>query len=273
MSGTTSTERCDLALSTPAGRITTSIEVPTGFVPVTAIVPLGRELAAQAQQLEIDAATQEGRQVSCRQGCAACCRMLVPLSAPEAFHLSDAVTRLPEAARARIHERLEHTRAALETAGLLPGLQALAETTHPVSDEELEPTNRAYYALRLPCPFLEADRCTVYDHRPSACRDLLVTSPAEWCNDLEHQPVNTLPVSVRVSTALGLLWASLRQEAPRLIPLPVALEWAHRHAPERATGSKGTDLLDTFLDKLWRLLSQEFAARQVPPASAPPSQP
>ena len=33
------TERFDIALNTPAGRLTTAVEVPTGFVPVTAIVP------------------------------------------------------------------------------------------------------------------------------------------------------------------------------------------------------------------------------------------
>ncbi len=264
MSGSTTTEHCELALATPAGRITTSVEVPTGFVPVTAIIPLGRQLAAQAQQLEVEAVQAAGQSISCRQGCAACCRMLVPMSAPETFPLLDAVRQLPESDRARLHERLDRTLAALERAGLRSKLQALADTTRPMSDEELEPLNRAYFALRVPCPFLENERCTIYEHRPSACRDLLVTSPPEWCEDVEHHPVQSVPVSVRLGTALGLLWASLRQDAPRLIPLPLALEWAERHEAERTTGGKGSALLDSFLDKLWRLLSQEFAARKVP---------
>lgn len=264
MSGSTSTEHCELSLATPTGRITTSIEVPTGFVPVTAIIPLGRQLAAQAQQLEIEAVQRDGRSISCRQGCAACCRMLVPLSAPETFPLLDAVRRLPESERARLRERLDRTWAALERAGLRSKLQTLADTTRPISDEELEPLNRAYFALRVPCPFLENERCTVYEHRPSACRDLLVTSPPEWCEDVERHPVQSVPISVRLGTALGLLWANLRREAPRLIPLPLALEWAEQHEPERTSGSNGLALLDTFLDTLWRLLGQEFTARNVP---------
>lgn len=273
MSGSTPTERCELALSTPAGRITTAVEVPTAFVPVTAIVPLGRQLAAQAQQLEVEAVEREGCQVSCRQGCAACCRMLVPVSAPEVFHLRDALNRLPESDRARLLQRVGQTQAALEAAGLLDRLRAVADTDRAIADEELEPLNHAYYALRLPCPFLDHEQCAIYEHRPAACRELLVTSPAEWCDDLAQNPVQAVPVSVRLSTALGLLWAGLRQEAPRLIPLPVALDWADRHQAEQATGGKGPDILDQFLDKLWRLLSQEFTARQSTQAPAPPPQP
>lgn len=264
MSGSTTTEYCELALTTPAGRITASVEMPTGRVPVLALIPLGRQLASQAQQLEIEALQRDGRSVSCRQGCAACCRRLISLSAPEAFPLRDAVHRWPEADRARLRKRLDRTVAALEGAGLRSKLQALTEASRPISDDELEPLTRTYAALRLPCPFLEAERCTIYEHRPSACRDLLVTSPPEWCEDVAHHPVQSVPVSVRLSTALGRLWDNLRREAPRLIPLPLALEWAEQHEPERTTGGKGLELLDIFLDTLWRLLSQEFSAQEVP---------
>ncbi len=270
MNGSSTTERCELALATPAGRITTSVEIPTGFVPVTAIVPLARQLAAQAQQLDVDIVQREGRTISCRQGCAACCRMLVPMSAPEALTLWRYVLSLPDSERERFEARLARTLATLDAAGLLNRLEAVAETDRTITDEELEPLNEAYYALRLPCPFLEAEDCAIYEQRPAACRELLVTSPAEWCHNMAENPVEPVPVSVRMSTALGLLWASLRGEPPRLIPLPVALRWAERHAAEQETGGKGTDLLDTFLDKLWRLLSQEFTRRQ---SQSPPPQP
>lgn len=264
MSESSTTERCELALSTPAGRITTSVEVPTAFVPVTAIVPLARQLAAQAQQLEVESVQQNDATISCRQGCAACCRMLVPMSVPEAFTLREHVRRLPAANQERIQSRMAQTSAALEAAGLLAKLDAVADTDTPISDEALEPLNQAYYALRLPCPFLEAEQCSIYDQRPAACRELLVTSPAEWCNDMEHNPVQAVPVSIRLSTALGLLWSAIKGDAPRLIPLPVALAWADRHAADATTGRPGTELLDTLLDRLWRLLSQEFTQRQTP---------
>ena len=88
-------ERFQVSLQTPAGPIATEISVPTGFVPVTSIVPLMRSLGEQAQVLEEQQALRSGQSVSCRNGCAACCRMLVPLSPPEVFTLQASIERLP----------------------------------------------------------------------------------------------------------------------------------------------------------------------------------
>src|SRR4029077_17376339 len=87
-------ERFEVALNTPAGRLTTAIDVPTGFIPITAIVPVTRRLGDEAAQLEIQQATAAGQTISCRKGCAACCRMLVPVSAPEAVALREYVEQL-----------------------------------------------------------------------------------------------------------------------------------------------------------------------------------
>jgi Fe-S-cluster containining protein len=252
------TERYDVALNTPAGRLTTAIDVPIGFVPITAIVPAMRRLGEEAERLEERRAAEAGRSISCRIGCAACCRMLVPLSPPEAFALKDYVASLPEDRRHDIAQRLTETKNHLEEHGLLNQLSAVAEgaTTH--SDEEFEPLNRAYYALRMPCPFLEQEMCSIYEARPAACRELLVTSPAEWCQDLVHNPVQPVPVPVRMGSALGLLWGELTQSAPRLIPLPLAMDWAERHQAENQPRWQGTALLDQALDKVWRFLSQAF---------------
>ncbi|MBH0179097.1 MAG: AMP-binding protein [Nitrospira sp.] len=46
------TERYEIALNTRAGRLTTAVDVPTAFVPVTAIVPLMRRLGEEAQALK-----------------------------------------------------------------------------------------------------------------------------------------------------------------------------------------------------------------------------
>jgi Fe-S-cluster containining protein len=40
------------------------------------------------------------------------------------------------------------------------------------------------YDWRVPCVFLDdAERCTVYDARPTPCGSLYVYSPPEWCSD------------------------------------------------------------------------------------------
>jgi hypothetical protein len=187
--------------------------------------------------------------------------MLVPLSPPEAFALLGYVEQLPAERRAAILERMAGTQALLQSCGLLDRLWTVANATAPIADEELDPLNRAYYALRHPCPFLEDEMCTIYEARPAACRELLVTSPAELCNDLIHNLVTPLPVSIRIGTVLGLLWGSLTNASPRLIPLPLALDWAEQHSSESRRTWPGAVLIDELLDKMWRFLSQEFHIR------------
>jgi Fe-S-cluster containining protein len=252
-------ERLDLSIATPAGPVTATVEVSTGFVPVTQIVPLLRRLGQQAQALEQQRTTAVGQAVSCARGCAACCRMLVPVSVPEAFALRDMVATLPESRRTSIRHALAGTAARLEQAGLLAQLRQVAETDRPITDDMMEPVNRAYYALKLPCPFLENEACSIYEDRPAACRELLVTSPADWCQDMVNKPVRAIPVPLRVSTILGLLWSDLNGSPPRLIPLPLALDWAERHADDNRAGWKARILLDKALDTIWRFLSRQSA--------------
>ena len=261
MVGDKSVERFEVSLNTPAGLLTMPVEVPTGFVPVTAIVPLMRRLSEQAQALEERMSIASGHPISCRMGCAACCRMLVPVSAPEAFALKDMIQALPDARRARLMNKLSEARARVEQAGLLARLTDVAETTQPLTDEEMEPVNREYYALRMPCPFLENETCSIYEDRPAACRELLVTTPAELCQDMVKNEVQALAVPVRISTVLGALWSELVGGPTRLIPLPIALDWAERHSAERSLVWKGTQLLEKALDKVWRYLNQELAHR------------
>lgn len=255
-------ERFNISLTTPAGELTTSVEAPTTLVPISAIVPLTRRLGEEATALESTHEQEAGRPISCQKGCAACCRMLVPVSAPEAFALKAMVDALPEERRNVLLDKMNQAQARLEKAGLLARLTALGETTNaPLSDEDMEPINREYYALRMACPFLEDEKCSIYEDRPAACRELLVTTPADLCEDLIKNPVRSLPAPVRVGTVLALLWSELTGTPPTLIPLPLALNWAEKHAAEGHSMWPGTQLLEQMLEKVWRLLEQEFATR------------
>lgn len=254
-------ERFEVALNTPAGRLTTAIDVPTGLIPIASIIPLTRRLGEEAAQLEVQRATETGQTISCRIGCAACCRMLVPLSAPEAFTLRDYVGQLPVDRQTLLLNRLSDTKDRLIREGLWSQLNDTAEASTMAPDEELESINRSYYALRVPCPYLENELCSIYEARPAACRELLVTSPAELCQDQVQNPVAPLPVSMRMSSILGLAWGTLTDSPPRLIPLPMALEWAERHEEESRRTWPGSALLDQVLDQMWRFLSQAFQKR------------
>ncbi len=266
-------ERLEVSLNTPAGQCTSQVEVPTSFVPVAALVQPMRRLGEQALALEERKSLAAGKTISCRMGCAACCRMLVPISAPEAFALQEAIGKLPPQRRQVTLQRVAEARSRIEQAGLLTRLTEIAESQRQLTDEEFEATNRDYYALRMPCPFLEHEVCSIYEDRPAACRELLVTTPAELCQDLAANPVRPLPVAVRISTALALLWSDLVGGPARLIPLPLALEWADRHATEGAQTWQGPHLLEKALDKVWRLLNEAFNHQAAWPSGKLPRKP
>lgn len=261
MSNESVVEHFEISLHTPSGEVTTAVGVPTSFVPVTSILPLMRSLGEEAQALEQRRLFEAGRTVSCQKGCAACCRMLVPISAPEAFALANRIEQSDGGERTRLLAQLDLANQQLAKAGLLKQLIALAESTDPVTDEAIEPLNRAYYALRMPCPFLDHEVCSIYEDRPAACRELAVTSPATDCHDMTNVAIQPVPVAVRISTTLSLLWAELTETAPRLIPLPLAVDWAARHRAEQTQTWAGTELFEKALDKIWRYLSQEKARR------------
>jgi Fe-S-cluster containining protein len=202
-------ERLQVSVDTPAGTVNMPVELASGYVPVTSIVPVMRQVGEKALALEQARALETGQAVSCRMGCAACCRPLVPLSPPEAFALHDTVQALPEPERQRLDAKFATAKARLEQAGLWSRLNDVAESERQLTDQDVEETNRSYYALRMPCPFLEDEVCSIYQDRPSACRELLVVSPAELCQDIVQNPVRPLPVPVRISTVLGMLWGEL----------------------------------------------------------------
>ena len=251
-----SLERLNLTITTTSGDLQAQIDVPTGFIPITKIVPVLRSLGDQAQDLEIARTNRAGKTISCQKGCAACCRPMIPVSPPEAFALVEAIKDLPQDHQNRIKQNLTQTKERLQNAGLLTALQDLTDSPRQHSDDDLDSLNRAYYALRLPCIFLENEICSIYEHRPAGCRGHLVTSPPEWCQDMEKNPIQALHIPLRAGTVLSLLWADLTGEAVRLMPLPLAFEWAEKHQDLNTQTWKGFELMKRAMDGLEKFLHQ-----------------
>jgi Fe-S-cluster containining protein len=255
-----STERLNLTITTTSGDLQAQVDVPTNLIPITNIVPVIRSLGDQAQDLEVANTLQTGKTISCQKGCAACCRQMIPISPPEAFALVEAIHTLPQEHQDRIKQNLAQTHLRLQMAGLLSTLQDLANSPRQQTDEDLDSLNRAYYALRLPCIFLENEICSIYAHRPAACRGHLVSSPAELCQDMVNNPIQELHIPIRAATILSLLWADLTGGPVRLMPLPIACEWANRHQDLNTPTWNGLELMQKAMDGLGKFLQQSFAA-------------
>lgn len=215
------------------------IDVATRFGPLRGGVPLPdapirlAEFAYQLFSLEdrivgqaIQAATASGaRSISCGPGCGACCRQAVPISVPEAFLLRDLVLSMPQARRSEILQRFEAIQLRLQTANLDVELHA-GETHH----DRWMRVGLKYFSLGMPCPFLEDESCSIHPHRPTVCREFLVTSPAQECQDPGSGKTQTIDLAFSLTHCLARLTAILMEEEPQLIPMPLALEWAEEHA-------------------------------------------
>lgn len=176
------------------------------------------------------AARKDGQRVTCAKGCAACCRMqLVPITPTEAYALLRIVESLPAERASELRARFSDRVARLEAAGLADFFRE----ADPFSKAEPMRENMTrYFELGLACPFLEDDACSVYESRPFACREHLVTTPKELCDDPLTQPVRTVPRILGVGQAVLATAAELGCGGGKMIPLVLALEYAQAHREE-----------------------------------------
>lgn len=181
--------------------------------------------------------------VSCAVGCSACCRQLVPIREMEARRLAAFVRGLPEAKRAKILERFALAAERVKERGLRERID---------ERDRLEPAERVelkldYFALGIACPFLEEERCGVYDERPIVCREHLVTSPAAACEDLRAGAIRSLPMH-RTDPAVAKLEA--RPGGPKWIALIDSLAWVEAHPEDEAERRDPREMIEEFLEEL-----------------------
>lgn len=219
-----------LRLSVGDLRVVHPIAVPSGPVEAAEIVP-----ALQGLVNAVVEAAEAGKTVSCRKGCGACCRQLVPVSRSEGERLLKVVDTLPAERREALTARFAAAETAIESAGL--------DRRQGRSDREL---SAAYFALGQPCPFLEDESCSIHAERPLICREYLVTSPAGLCAGPSQEGVTPLAVPKVSLAARGL-----QDEADDWFPLALLMAWS-RTRPRPGTRRSGPEWVQRFLRQLGR---------------------
>jgi Fe-S-cluster containining protein len=190
-----------------------------GTLRLSELVPIARRLTDRLTGWTIRAACHAGKPPSCRAGCSACCRYLVPLSPPEAMRLRAELHQLPSQARQRL------TRACRAA-----GLRVMQATRRlPPAHCEAE-ARESYASLQIDCPLLEGGLCSLYDWRPLACRTYHVVSEPLLCADPSESLHERLALPFSPTQALCRLSAELEGTDPQAVLLPLALDWADRNA-------------------------------------------
>jgi Fe-S-cluster containining protein/agmatine/peptidylarginine deiminase len=226
-----------LSLNVGGYRIKADVSIPPGRLRAQDMLPVYRQISDAVTQAVVAREQQAGETISCHKGCSACCkRLYVEVTEAEAYRLHDVVRALPARHRRRVESRFAFIRERLMTAGMYEDVMALQ-----VKDEARPRLGADYFELWIECPFLEDDACSIYQERPLACREYLVTSPANECERPQHGMVQRVSFP---NSAIGyaMRMTQYTSDDARLVPLALLPSWIEQN-PEPVQTADGVELL------------------------------
>jgi Fe-S-cluster containining protein len=244
-----------------------SVTVPAGPTRIDDLLPLLQIMSNQVVSSAEEEAQRRGQPISCRKGCGACCRQLVPISPVEARHVARLVAEMPEPRQSQIRERFAAAREKLEAAGIWQRL----ENRQAWEAEGVLDTGLDYFRQRIPCPFLEDESCSIHLERPLTCREYLVTSPAENCSNPTPEGIEWLPLPAKVWVAAARCEpGAAGNRYVNWVPLIQALDWVQSH-DEPMPDKTGPELLRSVFDGLAGTGNQGETGELNLPFSSPPA--
>lgn len=231
-------------LSTPEGKLRTTLRIPGEPMRLAdlarSVLGLDDEIVGKAvkKQLPVVGAP------SCQKGCASCCDQLVPISIPEAFLIHDLVSAMSNARQEAVLTRFIAAEEVLEGIGI--DSYSIANS----GDQSVRQLLVQYHRSGTTCAFLENGACSIYMSRPTACREYLVSSPAENCAKIGEELVTRIPVSIRMAQALSGVAARVLGNEPLLLPLAFAINWAENNEEIGKRRFDGHMLVNLLLEQL-----------------------
>lgn len=217
--------------------------VPDGLVAVEETLPVLQGLTDLFVARGVAKAEAAGRTISCRAGCGACCRQLVPISSAEGRALARLVEAMPEPRRSHVRGRFEAALAALDAGGLVARIDQARDTV----DDDVGALAMDYFRQGVACPFLEDEACSIHPDRPLICRQYLVTSSAAHCRILSPGTIDMVELPARPSRAL--LAADSAETKISWLPLVYALRCAE-DAPPAPRDRTAPDILRDVIGRL-----------------------
>ncbi len=220
-------------------------DLPEGQVKPAALLPVLQKLSNSMTDLTVLHAERQGQALSCREGCGACCRQAVPITAVEARAIAVWLDAQPEERQSILRERFRQAAARLEEAGIAEEIRTSAIGG---GKDAMHALGLRYFALGIACPFLEEERCTIHEMRPLRCREYLVASAAEHCAHPETKQIEGLKPPVALSRILGRWDASGDAQAEEIVLLTMLDEWAAKHPASKERAHRTSpEMLQEFL--------------------------
>jgi Fe-S-cluster containining protein len=253
-SSTSTFVTANIEFSIAGNLIRANFRMPAGPARLSDLLPACRSVADAVVSIAARTSEACGKSISCKAGCGACCRQLVPVSEPEARVIANLVANMPEPRQSVILERFKQARERLAETG---AHEKLADTDcFPY--ESLREFGTEYFDLGIPCPFLENESCSIYEERPVICREFLVTSDPKHCAKPSAETIDTVPLATHVSAALVRVGLKPGVTHARWVPLILALDWVEEHG-EEPDERTGPEMLEELFAKM-----AEKSAKMVP---------
>lgn len=219
----------NVRLSIGGNPLDLQMTVPAKPVKPQRMLPIFQQMTNSFVGLAESAIENAGGRISCRKGCGACCRQAIPLAEIEAYQIAETVEAMVEPRRTEIKKRFAAAWQHFSEIGWFERLDQCADLTAP----EREKIVVEYFDENIACPFLEDESCSIHESRPLACREYLVTSPAENCAALDREKIRMVGLPIRPSDAVRKTTNSPNlNQSVNFVPLVLALEWAKRNADE-----------------------------------------
>ena len=194
-----------------------SVKLPDRAIRPVDLLPILQGFSNAVAGMAID----DDQPVSCKAGCGACCRQLVPISETEAIYLAGLIEEFPEDRKSVVLARFKDAVERMKNAGLVERLNAL-----PLEDRAARnQIGMEYFQLGLACPFLENESCSIHQNRPVSCREYLVTSPPENCSAPSAETVRMVPMPAKLSYVLYRFGDGVGKAPVKILALPLLLEF------------------------------------------------
>jgi len=223
--------------------------VPAGPVKLQRVIPIFQQLTNMFVDAGVEAAQTEGKSISCKAGCGACCRQPVPIAEAEVYQIAELVEAMPEPRRGVIKARFAAGVAQIRASGWFEAFEACIASgrSMPYDAAALQQIEVVlqYFRQGVPCPFLEDESCSIHAARPLSCREYLVTSPARNCATPIAGTVHKVDVVMRPSRSLAAISKTGRMNEHGLLLLILALELAAAY-PDDSPCKAGSEWMMEF---------------------------
>ena len=229
------------------------LTVPADPVKPTRMLPIFQKMTNAIVAMSENEIRSQGAEISCTMGCGACCRQPVPISEAEVYQLAELVESMEEPRRSVVKEKFSRAADHFRSIGWFDRIAELAELPKPddpdMVPKELIAEALTYFQQGIPCPFLEDESCSIHESRPLACREYLVTSPAENCANPTAATIEKVPILLHPSRAMRKVGETGLLSRWGILPLVRALELADAE-PEQFAEKTGERWAAEFFEHL-----------------------